>query len=82
MMGLTEVDAWPSRRCSFARWNKTRWSSWRICGRRVAQALRQRAQILLASLVYTPVYQIALICHTNEAHVRRVIHAFNEQSDM
>src|SRR5438046_3527693 len=41
------------------------------------QALRQRAQILLASMVYTPVYQIALICQTDEAHVRRVIHAFN-----
>ena len=42
------------------------------------QALRQRAQILMASMVYTPVYQIALICQTDEAHVRRVIHAFNE----
>src|SRR5436190_3175983 len=41
------------------------------------QALRQRAQILLASMVYTPGYQIALICQTDEAHVRRVIHAFN-----
>jgi hypothetical protein len=29
-------------------------------------------------MVYTPVYQIALICQTDEAHVRRVIHAFNE----
>jgi hypothetical protein len=42
------------------------------------QALRQRAQILMASMVYTPVNQIALICKTDEAHVRRVIHAFNE----
>jgi homeodomain-containing protein/DDE superfamily endonuclease len=42
------------------------------------QALRQRAQILLASVVYTPVHQIALICQTDEAHVRRVIHAFND----
>jgi hypothetical protein len=33
------------------------------------QALRQRAQILMASMVYTPVYQIALICQTDEAHV-------------
>jgi len=41
------------------------------------QALRQRAQILMASMVYTPVYQMALICKTDEAHVRRVIHAFN-----
>ncbi len=30
------------------------------------QALRQRAQILMASMVYTPVYQIALICKTDE----------------
>ena len=42
------------------------------------QALRQRAQILMASMVYTAVYQIALICKTDEAHVRRVIHAFND----
>jgi len=42
------------------------------------QAVRQRAQILLASMVYTPVSQIALICQTDEAHVRRVIHAFND----
>src|SRR6267154_4654965 len=42
------------------------------------QALRHRVQILMASMVYTPVYQIALICKTDEAHVRRVIHAFND----
>jgi len=42
------------------------------------QSLRQRAQILMASMVYTPVYQIALICQTDEAHVRKVIHAFND----
>jgi transposase len=41
------------------------------------QALRQRAEILLASMVYTPVRQIALIFRTDEAHVRKVIHAFN-----
>jgi hypothetical protein len=41
-------------------------------------ALRQRAEILLASMVYTPVYQIALIFRTDEAYVRKVIHAFNE----
>jgi transposase len=41
-------------------------------------ALRQRAEILLASMVYTPVRQIALIFRTDEAHVRTVIHAFNE----
>lgn len=42
------------------------------------QAVRQRAQILMASMVYTPVSQIALICQTDERHVRRVIHAFND----
>jgi hypothetical protein len=42
------------------------------------QALRQRADILLASMVYTPVNQIALIFRTDEAYVRKVIHAFNE----
>jgi len=42
------------------------------------QALRQRAEILLACVVYTPVYQIALIFRTDEAYVRKVIHAFNE----
>jgi len=41
-------------------------------------ALRQRAEILLASVVYAPVQQIALIFRTDEAHVRKVIHAFNE----
>jgi len=41
-------------------------------------ALRQRAEILLASMVYTPVYQIALIFRTDEAYVRKVIHAFND----
>jgi hypothetical protein len=42
------------------------------------QAVRQRAQILMASMVYTPVSQIALICQTDERHVRRVIHAFTD----
>ena len=41
-------------------------------------ALRQRAEILLASMVYTPVSQIALIFRTDEAYVRKVIHAFND----
>src|SRR3979411_3331423 len=47
-------------------------------GKSGRQSLRQRAQILMASMVYTPVYQIALICKTDETHVRRVIHAFND----
>jgi transposase len=42
------------------------------------QVLRQRADILLASMVYTPVRQIALIFRTDEAYVRKVIHAFND----
>jgi Helix-turn-helix domain len=42
------------------------------------QAVRQRAQILMAWVVYTPVTQIARICQTDEAHVRKVIHAFNQ----
>jgi hypothetical protein len=41
------------------------------------QALRQRAEILLASMVYTPVYQIALIFRTDETYVRKVIRATN-----
>lgn len=28
-MRAMEVDEWPDRRCSFASWNKARWSSWR-----------------------------------------------------
>jgi hypothetical protein len=46
-----------------------------------SQALRQRAEILLASMVYTPVYQIALIFRIDEAYVRKVIHAFNHYGD-
>src|SRR5215468_9605997 len=42
------------------------------------QSLRQRAEILMASMVYTPVHQIALIFRTDEAYVRKVVHAFNE----
>jgi hypothetical protein len=41
------------------------------------QAVRQRADIVLASMVHTPVYQIALIFRTDEAYVRKVIHASN-----
>jgi hypothetical protein len=35
------------------------------------QAVRERAQMLMASVVYTPVAQIARICQSDEAHVRR-----------
>src|SRR5260221_8113250 len=47
-------------------------------GKSRRQALRQRAEIVLASMVYTPVYQIALIFRTDEAYVRKVIHPFND----
>jgi transposase len=40
---------------------------------------RERAAILLASNVGTPVPQIAAMWMTDESHVRRVIHDFNER---
>jgi transposase len=43
------------------------------------QATRQRASILLASSTLMSVPQIARMCMTDEAHVRRVIHDFNER---
>src|SRR4051812_7995540 len=42
-------------------------------------ATRERAAILLASNVATPVPQIAAMWMTDESHVRRVIHDFNER---
>jgi len=42
-------------------------------------ATRERAAILLASNVGTPVPQIAQMWMTDESHVRRVIHDFNER---
>lgn len=42
-------------------------------------ATRERAAILLASNVGTPVPQIAQMWMTDESHVRRVIHEFNER---
>src|SRR3954468_12909800 len=42
-------------------------------------ATRERAAILLASNVGNSVAQIAAMWMTNEAHVRRVIHDFNER---
>ncbi|MBV9173201.1 MAG: hypothetical protein JOZ81_24310 [Chloroflexi bacterium] len=32
MMEVTELAAWHGHRCSFVRWSRARWSSWRICG--------------------------------------------------
>ena len=42
-------------------------------------ATRERAAILLASNVGTPVPQIAQMWMTDESHVRKVIHDFNER---
>jgi transposase len=42
-------------------------------------ATRERAAILLASNVGTPVPQIAAMWMTDESHVRKVIHDFNER---
>ena len=42
-------------------------------------ATRERAAILLASNVGSPVGQIAAMWMTDESHVRKVIHDFNER---
>jgi transposase len=43
------------------------------------QCKRQRAMILLASSTGMPAPQIAGVVRTDESHVRKVIHAFNER---
>src|SRR3982750_662818 len=43
------------------------------------QSKRQRAMILLASSTGMSARQIAGLVRTDESHVRKVIHAFNEQ---
>jgi transposase len=43
------------------------------------QSKRQRAMILLASSTGMPAPQIAAVVRTDESHVRKVIHAFNER---
>lgn len=43
------------------------------------QSKRQRAMILLASSTGMSAPQIAALVRTDESHVRKVIHAFNEQ---
>jgi len=43
------------------------------------QSKRQRAIILLASSTGMPAPQIAAMARTDESHVRKVIHAFNER---
>ena len=43
------------------------------------QSKRQRAMILLASSTGMPVPQIAAVVRSDESHVRKVIHAFNER---
>ena len=47
--------------------------------RRPYQSKRQRAMILLASATGMSAPQIAAMARTDESHVRKVIHAFNEQ---
>lgn len=43
------------------------------------QSKRQRAMILLASSTGMPAPQIAAVVRSDESHVRKVIHAFNER---
>ena len=43
------------------------------------QSKRQRAMILLASSTGMSAPQIAAMARTDESHVRKVIHAFNER---
>lgn len=43
------------------------------------QSKRQRAIILLASSMGMPAPQIAAMARTDESHVRKVVHAFNEE---
>jgi transposase len=51
----------------------------RMSTRAKHQSTRIRASILLASNVKTPVPQIARMWLTDESHVRKVIHEFNEE---
>jgi Winged helix-turn helix len=51
----------------------------RMSTRAEHQSTRIRAAILLASNVKTPVPQIARMWLTDESHVRKVIHEFNEE---
>lgn len=51
----------------------------RMSTRAEHQATRIRAAILLASNVKTPVPQIARMWLTDDSHVRKVIHEFNEE---
>lgn len=51
----------------------------RMSTRAKHQSTRIRAAILLASNVKTPVPQIARMWLTDESHVRKVIHEFNEE---
>ena len=44
------------------------------------QSKRQRAMILLASSTGMPAPQIAAVVRTDESHMRKVIHAFDERA--
>ena len=50
-----------------------------ISKRAMYQSKRQRAAILLASAARMPAPQIAAAVRSDESHVRKVIHAFNER---
>ena len=51
----------------------------RVSKRAKYQSKRQRAMILLASSTGMPAPQIAAVVRSDESHVRKVIHAFNER---
>jgi predicted ArsR family transcriptional regulator len=50
-----------------------------VSKRAMYQSKRQRAMILLASSTGMPAPQIAAVVRTDESHVRKVIHAFNDR---
>ena len=51
----------------------------RLSRKAVSEAKRERALIVWASATRMPVGQIATLVGTDESHVRKVIHAFNER---
>ncbi len=51
----------------------------RISKRAKYQSKRQRAMIVLASSTGMPATQIAAVVRSDESHVRKVIHAFNDR---
>jgi hypothetical protein len=51
----------------------------RLSRKAASEAKRERALIVWASATRMPVAQIATLVGTDESHVRKVIHAFNER---